>query len=52
MNKFSKKVLFFLLLLLLFILLIMMINSQHKIQKLNVDEVTEFVIVSPPSKKQ
>lgn len=51
MNKFSKKVLFFLLLLLLFILLIMMINSQHKIRKINVDEVTEFVIVSPPSKK-
>lgn len=28
-----------------------LINSQHKIRKLNVDEVTEFVIISPPSKK-
>lgn len=28
-----------------------MINIQHKIQKLNADEIAEFVIVSPPSKK-
>lgn len=51
MNKLSRRVLFLLLLLLLLVTLIMTISIQHKTQKLDVDEITEFVIVSPPSKK-